>query len=91
MTRQPRPATNINLPATFADQVEAEILATMRDWPRQMEERLKTSGLEDFSGGHLLWQAKCDCELTNPDPHERADAVATVIWLAGLGHACEPI
>src|SRR5215831_9057224 len=78
--RGPRPP---NLPATYDEALEAEILKEMRGWPAEMEAKLKAVGLENFTGGDLLWQAMFERELANPN--REPDTLATIIWLAERG------
>ena len=82
--RKPRPP---NLPATFTEAVEAEIIDTMTDWPDRMDDALRRAGLgeglDDPEAGHRLWQAKYEHALaTSADP----DVLPTIVYLAEQGH-----
>jgi len=85
--REPRPLMMLDLPATFAEAVEAEIIDTMTDWTDQMDDALRRAGLgdglNDPEAGHRLWQAKYEHALaTSRDP----DVLPTIVYLAEQGH-----
>jgi hypothetical protein len=76
-----------NLPTTFAQAQEAEIIAAMRNWPDQLGQAFNTAGLgndlNDREAGHRLWQAKFEHELaTSAD----LDTLPTIVYLAEQGH-----
>jgi hypothetical protein len=85
--REPNPAMLSNLPTTFEQAQEAEIIAIMRDWPDRLGQALNTAGLgnglNDREAGHRLWQAKFEQALaTSDDP----DTLPTIVYLAEQGH-----
>jgi hypothetical protein len=80
--RLPRLPKSITLP-TFEEAQERAILNVMRAWPRQMEERLKAAGYENFADGDAVLQDMFESKLM--DPCEK-DALASIAWLAERGH-----
>jgi hypothetical protein len=73
---------NVNIPS-FEEAQERAILAVMRPWPRQMEERLAAAGYENFAGGDRVLQEYFEHKLMNPDD---PDTLACIKWLAERGH-----
>ena len=87
MTRRtPRLPTRPDMLPSFAEAMEGEILAVMKDWPELMARKLNEAGLgtglADPELGPTLLQIRIERALTDQEP----DALAVVMQLAEAGH-----
>lgn len=77
-----------DLPASFEQALEAEIIATMTGWLDRMVDALRAVGLGDFSeAGNRVWQAFFERKLAIPrDDPAFPNNLSTVVYIAEHGH-----
>jgi hypothetical protein len=84
--RAPRLPTTPDMLPSFAEALEGEILAVIKNWPELMACKLNAAGLgtglADPELGHTLLQARIERALTDQEP----DALGVVVQLAEVGH-----
>jgi hypothetical protein len=87
--REPRtPMLSPDLPASFEQALEAQVIKTMSGWPDRMVNALRAIGLGDFSeAGNRVLQAFLEHKLAiSSDDPDFADNLSSVVYIAEQGH-----